>query len=97
MEDLSDRLVFKPLRLPLERFAFEIADGLPDLCDDRVIRSSMKAQRLDVRTDNVPWRVQYSRTHSRPSAKRGLKLLGFGAGHLPVLVAPSGWPGKHAT
>ena len=34
-ENVSDRLVFKPVRLPLERFAFEISDGLPDLCDDR--------------------------------------------------------------
>ena len=24
--------------LPLERFAFEIADGLPDFCDDRALR-----------------------------------------------------------
>src|SRR6476660_6273187 len=42
------------VRLPLERFAFEISDGLPDLCDDRAIRSSMKAHRLDVRTDHGP-------------------------------------------
>jgi hypothetical protein len=27
-ENVSDRLVFKPVRLPLERLAFEIADGL---------------------------------------------------------------------
>jgi hypothetical protein len=53
-ENVSDRLVFKPVRLPLERFAFEIADGLPDFCDDRAIRSSMKAHRLDVRTDQGP-------------------------------------------
>src|ERR1700722_12767190 len=53
-ENVSDRLVFKPVRLPLERFAFEIADGLPDLRDDRAIRSSMKAQGLDVRTDHGP-------------------------------------------
>ena len=51
---MSDGLVFKAVRLPLKRFAFEIADGLPDLCDDRVIRSSMKAHRLDVRTDHGP-------------------------------------------
>ena len=53
-EDVSDRLVFQPVRLSLKRFAFEIADGLPDLCDDRAIRSSMKAHRLDVRTDHGP-------------------------------------------
>src|SRR6266481_5849795 len=53
-ENVSDRLVFKPVRLPLERFAFEIADGLADFCDDRALRSSMKAHRLDVRTDHGP-------------------------------------------
>ncbi len=53
-ENVSDRLVFKTVRLPLGRFAFEIADGLPDLCDDRAIRSSMKAHRLDVRTNHGP-------------------------------------------
>ena len=53
-ENVSDHLVFKPVRLPLERFAFEIADGLPDFCDDRAIRSSTKAHRLDVRTDQGP-------------------------------------------
>jgi hypothetical protein len=53
-ENVSDRLVFKPVRLPLERFAFEIADGLPDFCDDRAIRSSMKAHRFDVWTDDGP-------------------------------------------
>ena len=46
--------VFEPVRLPVERLAFEIADGLPDFCDDRAIRSSMKAHRLDVRTDHGP-------------------------------------------
>src|SRR5258707_8471113 len=55
---MSDRLVLQPVRLPLERFAFEIADGLPDLCDDRAIRSSMKAHRLDVRTDHGPLRSE---------------------------------------
>src|SRR5580658_8410071 len=53
-EDVFDGLVFKAVRLPLKRFAFEIADGLPDLCDDRAILSSMKAYRLDVRTDHGP-------------------------------------------
>ena len=51
---MSVRLVFKPVRLPLERFAFEVADGLPDFCHDRAIRSSMKADRLDVRADHGP-------------------------------------------
>jgi hypothetical protein len=53
-ENVSDRLVFKPVRLALERFAFKIADGLPDFCDDRAICGSMKAHRLDVRTDHGP-------------------------------------------
>src|SRR5262245_36927685 len=30
------------------------ADGLPDLCNDRAIRSSMKSHRLEVRTDHGP-------------------------------------------
>jgi hypothetical protein len=58
---VSDRLVFKPVRLPLERFAFEIADGLPDFCDDRSVGSSVEAHRLDVRRRDIrrnllpPW------------------------------------------
>jgi hypothetical protein len=51
---VSDRLFFKPVRLPLERFAFEIADGLPDFCDDRSVGSPVEAHRLDVRTDDGP-------------------------------------------
>ena len=49
-EDVSDRLVFQPVRLPLKRFAFEIADGLPDFRDDRAIREfdeSPQARRAD--------------------------------------------------
>jgi hypothetical protein len=53
-ENVSDRLVSKPVRLPLERFAFKIADGLADLCDDRAIGRSMKAHRFDMRTDHGP-------------------------------------------
>src|SRR5215831_14897033 len=53
-EDVSDRLVLQPVRLSLKRFAFEIADGLPDLCNDRAVCSSVKAHRLDVRTDHGP-------------------------------------------
>ena len=53
-ENVSDRLVFKSVRLPLERFAFEIAYGLPDFCDDGAIRGAMKAHRFDVRTDDGP-------------------------------------------
>ena len=47
-------LSFNPWVCPSKRFAFEIADGLPDLRDDRAIRSSTKAERLDVRTDHGP-------------------------------------------
>src|SRR3984885_4093364 len=53
-EDVSDRLVLQAVRLPLKRFALEIADGLPDLCDDRAVLSSTKAERIDVRTDKAP-------------------------------------------
>jgi hypothetical protein len=60
--------VFKPVRLPLQRFAFEIADGLPDLCDDRAIRSSMKAHRLDVRTDHAPVLAYGLAAMDRPQA-----------------------------
>jgi len=50
----AGRLVFKPVRLRAEWFAFEIADGLPDFCDDRAVRGSMKAYRVDARTDHGP-------------------------------------------
>ena len=53
-EDVSDRLVLEPVRLPLERLAFEIVDGLPDFGDDRAIRRAMKSHRLDVRADHAP-------------------------------------------
>src|ERR1700709_2254606 len=53
-EHVSDRLVLEPVRLALERPALEVADRLPDLCDDRAIRGAMKAYRLDVRTDHAP-------------------------------------------
>jgi len=53
-ENVSDRLVSKPVRLPLQRVALEIADGLPDLYDDRAVCRSMKAHRLDVWTDHAP-------------------------------------------
>jgi hypothetical protein len=37
------RLVLQPGRLALKRLAFEIVDGLPNLCDDRVVSSPMEA------------------------------------------------------
>jgi hypothetical protein len=53
-ENVFDRLVPESVRLPLERFAFEISHGLPDLWDDRAKGGSMKAHGLDVRTDHGP-------------------------------------------
>jgi hypothetical protein len=41
-ENVSDRLVFKAVRLPMERSAFEITDGLPDFCDDCAIGSEAR-------------------------------------------------------
>src|SRR5580692_7238258 len=72
-ENVSDRLVFQPVRLPLKRFAFEIADGLPDLRDDRAILSSMKAHRLDMRTDHAPL--------ARPVRAYGLAAMDVAAIH----------------
>jgi MarR family transcriptional regulator, transcriptional regulator for hemolysin len=72
-EDVSDRLVLQPVGLPLKRFAFEIADRLPDLGDDRAILSSMKADRLDVRTDHCPL--------ARPVRAYGLAAMDMAAIH----------------
>ena len=85
---MSDRLVLKPVRLALERFAFEIADGLPDFCDDRAVRSSMKAHRLDVRTDDGPL--------ARPVLAYGLAAMNVATIHT---VGPGdivGERGQHA-
>jgi len=49
-KDVSYGLVLQPVSLALERVAFEISDGLPDLDGDRAVRSSLKAHRFDVRT-----------------------------------------------
>ena len=81
---MSDRLVFKPVRLPLERFAFEIADGLPDLCEDRAVRSSMKAHWLDVRTDHGPL--------ARPVLAYGLAAMDVATIHT---VGPGDIIGEH--
>ena len=66
-ENVSDRLVLQPVRLFLKLFALEIADGLPDLCDDRTVPSSTKAHRLDVRTDQSPL--------ARPVLAQGLAAM----------------------
>jgi hypothetical protein len=74
--------------LPLQRFAFEIADGLPNLCDDRAIRNSMKAHRLDVRTDHAPL--------ARPVLAYGLAAMNVATIHT---VGPGdiiGERGEHA-
>src|SRR5271154_4075462 len=74
--------------LTLERFAFEIADGLPDFRDDRAILSSMKAHRLDVRTDHGPL--------ARPVRAYGLAGMDVAAIHA---VGPGdiiGERGQHA-
>ena len=63
---LSDRPVFEFTRLTLERLDLKIADGLPKLCDDRSVRSSLEAYGFNVRTDQGLLEVQYSRMASRP-------------------------------
>src|SRR5947209_15709182 len=83
-KNVSDRLVFKPLRLPLERFACEIADGLPDFCDDRAVRRSTKAHRLDVRTDHGPL--------ARPVLADGLAAMDVATIHT---VGPGDIIGEH--
>src|SRR6202041_1319765 len=87
-EHVSDRLVFEPVRLPLKRFAFEIADGLPDFRDDRAIRGSMKPHRLDVRTDHGPL--------ARPVRAYGLAAMDVAAIHAvgPGDIIPE--RGQHA-
>jgi hypothetical protein len=87
-ENVSDHLVFKPMRLPPERFAFEIADGLPDFCDDRAIRSSMKAHRLDVRTDHGPL--------ARPVLAYGLAAMDVATIHTVGPGDVIGERGQHA-
>ena len=83
-ENVSDGLVFKPVRLPPERFTFEIADGVPDLCDDRAIRSLMKAYRLDVRNDHGPL--------ARPVLAYGLAAMDVATIHT---VGPGDIIGEH--
>jgi DNA-binding MarR family transcriptional regulator len=56
----------------------QIADRLSNLDDDRSISTSLEAYRLDVRADDGGF-ARLSEAHLKP--------LGFGLGHLPVLVA----------
>jgi hypothetical protein len=84
MENVSDRLVLKPVRLPLQQVAFEIPDGLLDLSDDRAIRSSMKGHWLDVRTDHAPL--------ARPVLAYGLAAMDMATIHA---VGPDDIIGEH--
>jgi hypothetical protein len=87
-KNVPDRFVPKPVRLVLERFAFEIVDGLPDLCDDRAILSSMKAHRLDARTDHGPL--------ARPVLAYGLAAMDVAAIHSVGPGDVIGERGQHA-
>ncbi len=51
-EHVPDQLVLQPVRLILQWLAFEIADGLLDLHDNRPVHSLVEAHGLDVRTDD---------------------------------------------
>lgn len=53
-KDVHHRLVLQPVRLILQRLAFEIAGGLLDLHDDRAICGLGETHRLDMRADNSP-------------------------------------------
>ena len=53
-EHVPDHLVLQPVRLILQWPAFEIADGLLDLPDNRPVRNLVEAHGLDMRTDDGP-------------------------------------------
>ena len=84
----STVLSFSPLRLALKRLTLEIADGLPNLCDDCVVSSPVEAHRFDVRTDHGPL--------AGPVLAHGLATMNVAAIHA---VGPSdiiGKNGQHA-
>jgi MarR family transcriptional regulator for hemolysin len=83
-EDVFNRLVLQPVRLVLKRLAFEIVDGLPNLCDDCVVSSPVEAHRFDVRTDHGPL--------AGPVLAHGLATVNVAAIHA---VGPSDIIGKH--
>lgn len=83
-EDVSDRLVLQPVRLALKRLAFEIVDGLPNLCDDCIVSSPVEAHRFDVRTDHGPL--------AGPVLAHSLATVNVAAIHA---VGPSDIIGKH--
>ena len=53
-KDVHHGLFLPPVRLILQRLAFDVADGLLDLHDDRAICGLGETHRLDMRTDNSP-------------------------------------------
>ncbi len=65
-EGVFNRLILQPVPLALKRLPFEIVDGLPNLCNDCVVSTPVESHRFDVRTTMTHWRIQYSRTASRP-------------------------------
>jgi len=76
------------VRLALKRLTLEIADGLPNLCDDCVVSSPVEAHRFDVRTDHGPL--------AGPVLAHGLATMNVAAIHA---VGPSdiiGKNGQHA-
>jgi hypothetical protein len=83
-EDVFNRLVLQPVGLALKRLAFEIADGLPNLCDDYVVSSPVEAHRFDVRTDHAPL--------AGPVLAHGLATVNVAAIHA---VGPGDIIGKH--
>jgi MarR family transcriptional regulator, transcriptional regulator for hemolysin len=87
-EDVFNRLVLQPVRLALKWLAFEIVDGLPNLCDDCVVSSPVEAYRFDVRADHGPL--------AGPVLAHGLATVNVAAIHA---VGPSdiiGKRGQHA-
>ena len=84
-KDVHHRLVLQPVRLILQRLAFEIADGLLDLHDDRAICGLGETHRLDMRADNSPL--------AGPILSDGLKPMNMATIHA---VGPSYVVGQHS-
>ena len=84
-KDVHHRLVLQPVRLIMQRLAFEIADGLLDLHDDRAICGLGETHRLDMRADNSPL--------AGPILSDGLKPMNMATIHA---VGPSDVVGQHS-
>ncbi len=84
-KDVHHGLVLQPVRFILQRLAFEIADGLLDLHDDRAICRLGKTHRLDMRADNSPL--------AGPILSYGLKPMNMATIHA---VGPSYVVGQHS-